>query len=96
MLAMRRPKKDRPLPKVLDEGAVLRLLGAPQGDAFKPVRDRALLETLYSTGIRVAELIGADVHDLALGEGTLRVRGKGKKDSPCSAIPRTLLSARGW
>ncbi len=80
MLVVRRPKRDRPLPKVLDEGAVERLLAAPQGTSFKAVRDRAILETLYSTGVRVAELIGADLADLDLAEGSLRVRGKGKKE----------------
>ncbi|MFG0319027.1 MAG: tyrosine recombinase XerC [Planctomycetota bacterium JB042] len=82
-VAVRRPKRDRPLPKFLDEEEVERLLRAPEGDDFGAIRDRALLELLYSTGTRVAEVVGADVADLDLAGGSLRVRGKGKKERLC-------------
>ncbi|MFH0943692.1 MAG: tyrosine recombinase XerC [Planctomycetota bacterium] len=81
--AVRRPKRDRPLPKFLEEKEMARLLKAPEGDSFRAVRDRALLELLYSTGVRVAELVGANLGDLDLLEGSLLVRGKGRKERLC-------------
>lgn len=82
-VAVRRPKRDRPLPNFLDESAIARLLSAPEGDGFVALRDRALLELLYSTGTRVSEVVGADLADLDLAGGSLRVRGKGKKERLC-------------
>jgi len=78
------PRKQQPLPKFLDEDAVAALLAAP--DASKPdgLRDRAILETLYASGMRASELVALDVGDLAgtpEGEGTARIRrGKGGKE----------------
>lgn len=80
------PKRERKLPRFLSVAEVGRLLSAPltalqagQINRRTALRDRALLETLYSTGIRIHELVGLNNDDLdVLGE-TLRVRGKGKK-----------------
>jgi integrase/recombinase XerC len=80
------PKRQRKLPKFLSVAELSRLLDAPmqllqseQLDRGTALRDRAILETFYSTGIRVHELVGLNLDDLdPLGE-TLRVRGKGKK-----------------
>jgi integrase/recombinase XerC len=80
---VRRPKRDRKLPRVVSEDGMARLLATPEGDDFVALRDHALFETLYSTGARVAELVGADLRDLDLGHGTLHVRGKGKKERLC-------------
>ncbi len=77
---VRRPKRDRPLPKFLDEPAIDRLLDAPAGDSFAAVRDRALLEVLYSTGARVSEVVSANVDDVDRLGRTMRVRGKRKKE----------------
>jgi len=82
-IAVRRPKQDPRLPRFLDPDEVTRLLAAPEGDEFAALRDRALLEVLYSTGTRVAEVVGADLADLDLAGGSLRVRGKGKKERLC-------------
>ncbi len=98
--ALRQPRRDRPLPRFLDEAAVERLLAAPQGDAFAALRDRALLELLYSTGARLAEVVGADVADLDGSCESLRVRGKGKKErlcvlgGPAASAMRRYLEAR--
>jgi site-specific recombinase XerD len=75
------PKSGRPLPKVLrrDEAAAL-LDGAPGGDEPQQLRDRAVLELLYASGLRVGELCGLDVDDLDDGRRTVRVLGKGAKE----------------
>jgi len=78
--ALRVPRRGRTLPRVLSEDQMQRLLSAPAGDDFLTTRDRALLETLYSAGLRVSELVGIDTPDLDLGRGVARVFGKGRKE----------------
>jgi len=78
--AARQPRKERRLPKLLTEDEVERLLAAPPPTAFAGVRDRAILETLYSTGARVSELVGLNVGDVDLVGECVRVRGKRKKE----------------
>ena len=68
------------IPKALDEEQVTRLLGAVEGDTPRAQRDRALLELLYATGIRISEAVGLDLEDLDLEDGLLRVLGKGDKE----------------
>ncbi len=70
------PKLERRLPRVLNIDEALALMAAPTSS----LRDRAILELAYSTGIRVSELVGADWGDLEHGAGFLRVRGKGKRE----------------
>lgn len=74
------PKRGRPLPKTLTESDVESLLEAP--DLKDPVqfRDRAMLELLYATGLRVSELVGLRVHEINLNQGVIRVMGKGEKE----------------
>jgi len=74
------PKLPRALPKTLTETDVERLLAACAGDAPADTRDRAMLETLYATGLRVSELVGLRLAALNLDDGVLRVTGKGSKD----------------
>lgn len=73
------PRQGRSLPEVLDVDSVLTLLEAPPGDTPQGLRDRALLETLYAAGLRVAELVGLDRARLDLAAGFVRVIGKGRK-----------------
>jgi integrase/recombinase XerC len=68
------------LPHFLSEDGLLRLLAAPPADTPFGVRDRAILETLYSAGLRVSELTGLNVTDLELDSGLATVRGKGKRE----------------
>jgi integrase/recombinase XerC len=77
---VRTPKQPRRLPRHLRPGEVETLLAAPAGDQPLARRDRALLETLYATGLRVAELVSLDWRDLDLDGRVLRVLGKGGKE----------------
>ena len=86
------PRLEKRLPSFLDEQQVTRLLEVPPVKKWQGRRDRALLETLYSTGIRVSELIGLNLEDLDEISGTIMVRGKGKKERLCP-IGRTALDA---
>lgn len=74
------PKQDKRLPSVLTVDDALRLMGAPKGDAVDDLRDRAVLETLYSTGIRASELVGMNFDDINLTDHLIRIRGKGRKE----------------
>jgi integrase/recombinase XerC len=77
-IGLRSPKVKRKLPEVLDADEMATLVEVPGEDA-ESVRDRALLELLYSSGLRVAELCGVRWRDFDAGDGTLRVTGKGNK-----------------
>lgn len=77
---LRNPRKSRALPHFLSSAELGRLLAAPSGDRPLAVRDRAILETLYSAGLRVSELVGLNEGDLDLSAGILHVRGKGKRE----------------
>lgn len=77
------PRMEKRLPSFLDEKQVIKLLETPSNGNWLGLRDRALLETLYSTGIRVGELVGMNKEDLDEISGTIIVRGKGKKERLC-------------
>ena len=79
-LNLDRPKLPRALPKTLTEADVERLLDSAGADTPLGLRDRAMLETLYATGLRVSELVGLKLTALNLNDGVLRVTGKGNKD----------------
>lgn len=74
------PKLDKQLPEFLDIRKMLELITSPSTKDAPGLRDRALLEVLYSTGIRVGELVGLNLEDIDLIGGVIRVRGKGKKE----------------
>jgi integrase/recombinase XerD len=74
------PKVPRGLPKALSEAEVGRLLDAPEGDGPVARRDRAMLELLYGTGVRVSELVGLSLGDIDLDGALLRAFGKGSKE----------------
>lgn len=73
------PKLPRSLPKSLSEDDVEQLINAPDYNTHLGLRDRAMLETLYATGLRVSELIGMQVTELSLTDGVVRITGKGSK-----------------
>ena len=73
------PKIPRSLPKSLSEDEVEKLLNAPDAEQLLGLRDRAMLETLYATGLRVSELVALKVSEVSLDMGVVRVTGKGDK-----------------
>src|SRR5207244_9028308 len=76
--AVRAPKAARRLPQTLDPDQMARLLEIPPGEALT-ARDRAIMELLYSSGLRLAELVGLDIASLDLRDRTVQVLGKGRK-----------------
>ena len=79
LLNIEQPPMPQRFPKTLSEGDVEKLLATP--DTARPLglRDRAMLETLYSSGLRVSELVGLKLFEVSIDEGVVRVRGKGEK-----------------
>ncbi|MCP4259380.1 MAG: tyrosine recombinase XerC [Planctomycetes bacterium] len=80
VVAVRNPKQDKKLPRFLDYEEVRKLLDTPSLDNWLGVRDRAIFETLYSTGIRVSELTALNTDDIDFLGEVVHVRGKSKKE----------------
>lgn len=74
------PKQEKKIPEFHYEGEVLELLMCPNSRTPRGVRDRAILETLYATGIRVSELVGLNLTDVDYSLGQVRVFGKGRRE----------------
>jgi integrase/recombinase XerD len=74
------PRLGKPLPTTLTEADVERLLQAPDTEAALGLRDKAMLELLYATGLRVSELVGLRIDQINFRRGVVRVQGKGNKD----------------
>jgi integrase/recombinase XerD len=89
------PRVPQGIPKALTEDEVEALLGAVVGDTARALRDRAIVETLYATGVRISELVGLDRRDLDLDDGLIRVLGKGSKERivPVGRSARDALGA---
>jgi len=85
--AVRTPKQEKKLPRFLEYEEVKKLLETPPMDNWLGARDRAILETLYSTGMRVSELVGLNMDDIDFLGEVIHIRGKGKKEriSPISS-----------
>jgi len=79
-LKLANPTRPSRLPKVMSEKQVGNLLVAPDLGTALGLRDRAMLETLYATGLRVSELVNLKLHEIGLNEGVLRALGKGSKE----------------
>ena len=89
------PKSGKRLPENLDADRMARLLDIP-GDGPLVARDRALLELLYSSGLRLAELTGLNIGDVDLREGTVSVTGKGGKDRIVPVGRYAREAVRAW
>jgi integrase/recombinase XerD len=79
-LKLANPSRPSRLPKVMSEKQVEALLDAPDLETPLGLRDRAMLETIYATGLRVSELVGLRLHEVSLADGVLRALGKGSKE----------------
>lgn len=90
------PKKENRLPFHLDIDQVTTLVEAPQEDDKHALRDRAILELLYSCGLRVSELTGLAIGDLDLSGGMVRVLGKGGKERIVPVGRRAIEAIRGY
>ena len=87
------PKRGSPVPRYLPVDEMFRLLDGVTGESLLALRNRAILETLYSSGVRVAELAGMDVGSVDFDSGFLRVIGKGNKErlSPVGKKAQTCI-----
>ncbi len=90
--AVKTPKQEKKLPKFLEYEDVQRLLNAPPTDTWLGARDRAIMEVLYSTGMRVSELVALNMDDVDFLSEVIHVRGKGKKER-IAPIGSTALQA---
>jgi len=80
MTAIRTPKQEKRLPRFLEYEEVKKLLEAPDINTWLGARDRAMFETLYSTGMRVSELVALNLDDIDFLSEVVHIRGKGKKE----------------
>ncbi len=94
--ALRSPRLERKLPHFLTEADLIRLLEAPSAEQPLGLRDRAILEVLYSAGLRVSELTGLNVEDLDLDSGLATIRGKGKRERLALLGRPALKAVRRW
>jgi len=94
--ALRNPRKAHKLPHFLSTSEIGKLLGTPASDQVMGLRDRAILETLYSAGLRVSELVGLNDGDLDFDQGIVRVRGKGRKERLAPLGSYALRALQAW
>ncbi len=93
---LRNPRRERKLPHFLSGSEIGKLLLAPKINDSAGMRDRAILETLYSAGLRVSELVGIDLPDLDLPDGFVRVRGKGKRERLAPLGSHAVKAIKRW
>ena len=90
------PKMTRRLPKFLTVDDAFALVERPGGIGFASARDRAMLELLYSSGIRVSELSNLDLDNLNMKEGLIKVKGKGRKERIVPVGRKAIEALRGY
>jgi integrase/recombinase XerC len=93
---LRGPRQEKKLPHFVEREDMLRLLQTPPADTPLGIRDRALLETLYSAGVRVSELTGLNLADVDFDSGTATVRGKGKRERLAMLGPPAMKAIKTW
>jgi integrase/recombinase XerC len=92
MITIRTPKQEKRLPKFMSEDQITKLLSTPKDLDLLGARDKSMLECMYSTGIRVSELVGLNMDDVDFAGSVIRVRGKGKKER-LAPMGQTALAA---
>ncbi|MCP3687850.1 MAG: tyrosine recombinase XerC, partial [Gammaproteobacteria bacterium] len=90
------PKAGKPLPKTCDAEQIDRLLQAGNSKDALFIRDIAMFELVYSSGLRLAELVGINLHDIDLSQGQLIVTGKGNKTRQLPVGNKAVEAIRGW
>jgi integrase/recombinase XerC len=93
---LRNPRSGRKLPHFLSTDEINQLLAAPAGNGPFERRDRAILETMYSAGLRVSETVGLNDEDLSLDEGLARIRGKGRKERMAPLGSYAVRALQNW
>ncbi|EWS98752.1 MAG: tyrosine recombinase XerC [Pseudoalteromonas tetraodonis] len=89
------PKFAKPLPKNLDVDQMARLLEIPDDDPLA-IRDKAMMELMYSSGLRISELVGANMQDVNARNGEILVRGKGAKERLIPVGSKALEALKKW
>ena len=90
------PKRDKPLPKTCDAETIDRLLSIPKDGNALQVRDAAIFELIYSSGLRLAELVSINLDDIDLSQRQLVVTGKGNKTRHLPIGSRAVTAVRRW
>ena len=93
---IRTPKQEKRLPKFLEIEQIIALFDAPDRTTLLGLRDWAMLEVMYSTGVRVSELVGLDVTDVDFDEAILHIRGKGRRERLAPAGQQALDAIRQY
>ena len=89
------PKSNAKLPATIDTDQISKLLDINKTD-WHSVRDRAMLELFYSSGLRLSELVGTNLSDLSLNDATIKVRGKGSKERMLPVGSKAITALRTW
>jgi len=93
---IRTPKQEKKLPKFLGIEDIKRLLNTPPANVWLGARDRAMMEVLYSTGVRVSELVGLNMDDVDFLGEVIHIRGKGKKERICPIGSSAMQSIQNY
>ena len=96
LASIRTPKQEKRLPKYLEIEQINKLLATPDDNTLLGARDRAMLEVLFSTGVRVSELVDLNFADVDFTGGTVRVRGKGKKQRTTPVGPTAITAIQKY
>lgn len=96
LATIKTPKQEKRLPKFLEIEQITKLLATPDDTTILGARDRAMLEVLFSTGVRVSELVDLNFVDIDFTGGTIRVRGKGKKQRTAPIGPTAINAIRKY
>ena len=96
VISIKTPKQDKKLPKFLEYEEVVRLLNTPPANTCLGARDRAILEVLYSTGMRVSELVSLNMDDVDFLSEVIHIRGKGKKERICPIGSSALQAIQNY
>jgi integrase/recombinase XerC len=96
LLGVSSPRQEKHLPAFLTEEEVCRLIEASLAKDEAGLRDRAILETFYSCGLRISELVGLNLDDIDFIGGIIKVRGKGKKERIVPIGDHAISAIRGY